>query len=132
MGIKKKLNFRIMKNQIHGSCSKSTLEGIYERLDHYKNYLVYRCDIIANDPNRWLGSAINQLPSFEYYLKNCVEDKGGKYDFTVRRYSTPAQTLEPITFHSQNKYQMKSIRLHRTISYSLWMGTAFNYETTVC
>ena len=105
--------------------SKSVLCTIYENIEHYKQYLKLRIDIIANDPNRWLGNSKMQLPTFEYYLKNCVNDKGGKYDFTKRNYSTPAQVLEPISFHSQNKYAMNSKRLYRSIIHSMWMGTAF-------
>jgi hypothetical protein len=128
-----KTEFEINENEALNKTevSKSVLHDIFEQLDHYKDFLVFRCDIIANDTKRWLGSSKNQLPSFEYYLKNCVEYKGGKYDFTVKRYSTPAQTLEPITFHSQNKHQMSSKRLYRTIIHSFWMGTPFNYETVV-
>ena len=111
--------------------SKSVLCTIYENIEHYKEYLKLRIDIIANDPNRWLGNSKMQLPTFDYYLKNCVNDKGGKYDFTKRNYSTPAQELEPITFHSQNKYAMNSKRLYRNIIHSMWMGTPFNYETVV-
>lgn len=110
---------------------KSVLCSIYEDMNHYKEYLKLRIDIIANAPNRWLVNSKMQLPTFDYYLKNCVNDKGGKYDFTVRRYSTPSQVLEPISFHSQNKYAMNSKRLYRRITYSIWMGTAFNYETVV-
>jgi len=111
--------------------SKSVLCTIYENIEHYKEYLKLRIDIIANNPSRWLNTGRLQLPTFEYYLENCVKDKGGKYDFTVRRYSTPAQVLEPISFHSQNKYAMNSKRLYRSIIHSMWMGTAFNYETVV-
>ena len=127
------VNVNELKNQqsCQTSVSKSVLCRIYEDMDHYKEYLKLRIDIIANDPNRWLGNSKMQLPTFDYYLKNCVNDKGGKYDFTVRRYSTPAQVLEPISFHSQNKYAMNSKRLYRSIIHSMWMGTAFNYETVV-
>jgi hypothetical protein len=112
--------------------SKSVLCTIYENIEHYKDYLKLRINIIANDPNRWLHEKMKyQLPTFEYYLENCVKDKGGKYDFTKRNYSTPAQVLEPISFHSQNKYAMNSKRLYRTIIHSMWMGTPFNYETVV-
>jgi hypothetical protein len=104
---------------------------IYKRIHYYKKYLRYRCDIIANDPKRWLGVSKLELPSFDYYLKNCVEDKGGKYDFTVRRYSTPTQHLNPISFNSQNKYQMDSKILYRNITHSMWMATAFNYKTII-
>lgn len=111
--------------------NKSTLQGIYEKLDHLKDYLGYRLDIIANDTHRWMHSSPYQLPSFEYYLKNCVEDKGGKYDFTRRLYSTPSQHLEPISFHSQSSNQMSSKRLYRRIIHSSWMGTPFNYQTII-
>jgi hypothetical protein len=110
---------------------KSALDQIFENLEHLKDYLNYRTDIVVNDANRWMGTSKNQLPTFEYYLKNCVYDSGGKYDFTVRRYSTPAQVLEPITFHSQNKHLMNSKRMYRFIVYSMWMGTGFNYKTVI-
>ena len=81
-----------------------------QRFNNLIDFLDYRVDIIANNPNRWLYSFANKerptsyhnLPTFEYYLKNCVIDKGGKYDFTKR--------------------------LHN-ISY--WMGTPFNFKTVV-
>lgn len=105
---------------------------IDEKFEHFSDYLKYRIDIIANDPERWLNkSSKHQLPKFEYYLKNCVEDKGGKYDFTIRRYSTPAQNLMPISFCSQSHIQMESRPLYRWVEHSFWMGTPFNYKTVI-
>lgn len=108
-----------------------SLSEIYENIEYYKEYLKLRIDIIANNPNRWFGVSKYNLPSFEYYLENCVKDKNGRYDFTQQNYSTPSQVLEPISFHSQTKYIMDSKRLYRSIKYSMWMGTPFNYKTIV-
>jgi hypothetical protein len=98
---------------------------------NFEDYLKIRIDIIANDPNKWLGTCKFQLPTFDYYLINCVEYKGGKYDFTKRSYSSPSQTLEPISFHNKNKYAMRSERLYRSVKFSMWMGTSFNYKTII-
>jgi hypothetical protein len=111
--------------------NQKTLQQVLEELEHYKDYSKFRVDIIANNPNRWLSTGRLQLPNFEYYLKHCVNDKGGKYDFTKRNYSTPAQVLDPISFHSQSKYAMNSTRLYRSIVHSMWMGTPFNYKTVI-
>ena len=100
------------------------IKQIFERLDHFSDYLDYRIDIIANNPNRWLNSSPYQLPEFEYYLKNCVNDKGGKYDFTQRRYKSYEQVLEPVRV----QYQPRTKQLTRHYTYSMWMGTPFNFE----
>lgn len=98
-----------------------TLGEIYERLDHFENYLSIRIDIIAEQPNRWLGHSINQLPTFEYYLKNCVHDKGGAYDFIANRYTF---IMKPRIRIDQKIRLSKKIKL----SYSYWMSTPFNFK----
>jgi len=98
----------------------------------FLEYLSYRIDIIANDPNRWLGDKTKfQLPTFEYYLNNCVNDKNGKYDFTKQSYFTPMQVLKPISFKTQSSIQMQSKTLNRFIKHSYWMGTPFNYSEII-
>ncbi len=78
-----------------------------------------RIDIVGNEARRWTSVAKYQLPTFDYYMKNCVEDKGGDYDFTTRRYSSPAQVLQPT-----GKFK----KFSRNLVYSYWMGTPFNYK----
>lgn len=48
----------------------------------------------TNDTTKWLFNNTNQLPTFEYYLQNCVIDKGGKYDFTKRNYGNMMDVKE--------------------------------------
>jgi hypothetical protein len=98
-----------------------------ERLQHFKDYLSYRLDIIANSPNRWLGSSYNELPTFDYYLEHCVNDKGGKYDFTKRLYRTNKQTIDRVIV----EYLPRSNVLTRHFTYSFWMGTPFNYNEII-
>ena len=68
---------------------------IDEQIAHFNDYLKYRIDIISNDIPRWLlKNTKYQLPTFEYYLQNCVIDKGGKYDFTKRNYGNSMDVKE--------------------------------------
>lgn len=96
-------------------------------LDNISKWIAVIIDITANDPKRWLGMSKPQLPTFEYFKQNVINDPGGKYDFTVRRYSTPAQTLLPIDrVHFQYRIT-GSTKYQRSIKYSYWKGTPFNY-----
>lgn len=96
-----------------------SLDEVFERLGNLQDYLDLRIDIVGNDVRTWTSVAKYLLPTFDYYIKNCVEDKGGKYDFSVRRYSSPAQVLQPI-----GKFK----KFSRKLVYSYWMGTPFNYK----
>lgn len=100
------------------------IQQAFDRLDHFTDYLDYRIDIIANNPNRWLKTGYYQLPTFEYYLKNCVNDKGGAYDFTRNNYKSHSQYIEPIRI----EYQPREKGLSRHYTYSMWMGTPFNFN----
>ena len=105
---------------------------IDEKFEHLSNWLQIRTDIICNNPDKWLRDyKKNYLPSFEYYLKNCVEDKGGDYDFTVRRYRTYSERIYPIEseFKPQLKLSQKIINIE--VEYSYWMGTPFNYKQKI-
>ena len=99
--------------------------NIDERINHFKEYLKYRLDIIGNNPNWWLGKAKYQLPTFEYYLQNCINDKGGKYDFTKRQYRSPICQKDLIV---SNAYIERNINIIFKTNYSYWMGTPFNFK----
>ena len=108
-----------------------------EKLNHLSDYLKHRTDIIVQNPNRWLNyvgadgrvnTSYYNLPSFEYYLKNCVQDKGGAYDFTKRRYKTPSQILKPIETANFTNIISKNSKYKRRLLYSNWMGTPFNFN----
>ena len=93
-----------------------------ERLYHLNDYLGFRIDIIAEQPKRWLGGSYYQLPTFEYYLVNCVDDKGGSYDFTRNNYkytTSPRMCIDGV-----DRFNAEII-----LSYSYWMGTPFNFKT---
>lgn len=104
-----------------------SIKQTFERLDHFSDYLDYRLDIMANNPNRWLKTGYYQLPTFEYYLDNCVNDNGGKYDFTQRRYKSHTQTLNPIRI----EFEPRGKQLTRHYTYSMWMGTPFNFKEII-
>jgi len=100
-----------------------------EKIEHFKDYLRYRIDIISNDIDRWLlKNSKYQLPTFEYYLQNCVIDKGGNYDFTIRRYGNQKDVKE---MNVKNQCIDKSLKVSYGVNYSMWMGTPFNYENNV-
>ncbi len=107
---------------------QKTLVQIFEEIEHYKDYLKYRIDIISSNPKRWLGGSFYELPKFEYYLQNCVKGKGGKYDFTRRNYGNQSCSHE---FDISNS--ISRIKIQKTVSvrHSMWMGTPFNYETVI-
>lgn len=102
---------------------------IDEQIAHFKDYLKYRIDIISNDIPRWLLKKTKyQLPTFEYYLQNCVIDKGGKYDFTKRNYGNSMDVKE-LKIKDSIIDRTKKVTLKTT--FSIWMGTPFNYEDVV-
>ena len=103
-------------------------------LNDLKDWIAIRLELMANEPNRWVGfehkgqwfdNAYNQLPTFKYYMANCINDKGGKYDFTKRIYSTHMEKIQPMTTLGQcdNDGGAK-----RVIRYSYYMGTPFNFK----
>ena len=102
---------------------------IDEQIEHFNDYLKYRIDIISNDIPRWLlKNTKYQLPTFEYYLQNCVIDKGGKYDFTKRNYGN-SMDIKELKIKDSIIDRTKKVTL-KTI-FSMWMGTPFNYEDVV-
>ena len=102
---------------------------INEKIEHFKDYLKYRIDIISNSPNKWLHDKMKyQLPTFEYYLKNCVFDKNGKYDFTKRNYGNSIDIKE-LKIKDSVVDRNKTIILKTT--YSIWMETAFNFNDEI-
>ena len=103
-------------------------------LNHISNWIAIRLELMTNEPNRWVGfehkgqwfdNAYNQLPTFQEYLTNCVNDNGGKYDFTKRCYSTHMETIQPMSSLGQCD---KAGGANRTLRYSCYMGTPFNYS----
>jgi hypothetical protein len=76
-----------------------------EKLNHLPNYIYHIADLKAQNPDRWINGYYENgrrklspynLPTFEYYLNNCVVDKGGKYDFTKRNYKSEKIKIEYI------------------------------------
>ena len=106
--------------------------SIDEKFNHLSDYLQYRTDIICNKPDYWLNDIHkNYLPSFDYYLQNCVIDKGGNYDFTVRRYKTHFEKTKNINHTDKplmNKVQ-KCVLVG--VEFSRWHFTSFNYKQIV-
>lgn len=115
---------------VHRYCSiypSITLEGMADNvLTSLSDWIAIRVELMANHPVRWLGTnAYYSLPTFDYYLANCVNDKGGKYDFTQRLYSTHLETIRPIKMQGFNDANGGAKRILR---YSYWMGTPFNFK----
>lgn len=102
-----------------------------DQLDWVSEYLSARIDIIANDPKRWLFQTPYQLPTFEYFVQNCLNDKGGTYDFMVRRYSTAKQVIPKFNRVLYFDKPNESKELVRYYKHSIWMGTPFNYEEVI-
>jgi hypothetical protein len=100
------------------------LEKINEKFSYLEDYLKYRIDIISNNPNRWLRSSFKELPTFEYYLKNCILDKGGNYDFTKKNYGNE---MDCHLFKIRNIKKTVCFK----VRHSIWMGTAFNHEIII-
>ena len=121
-----KLNQEQQLNKHDVSKSVFTID---DQIVHFKDYLKYRIDIISNDIPRWLlKNTKYQLPNFEYYLQNCVIDKGGKYDFTKRNYGNSMDVKE-LKIKDSIIDRTKKVTLKTT--FSMWMGTPFNYEDVV-
>jgi len=101
-----------------------------DKLIHLRDYLNHRLDIIYSDFSSWQGLRKHNLPTFDYYMENCVEDKGGAYDFTVRRYwKNDTLTEDTNVLHESRDF--KSTKVVRKTSYSIWMGTPFNYKCDI-
>lgn len=98
---------------------------IDEKIEHLKDYLKHRLDIIYNDIPRWTSNAKYQLPTFEYYLQNCIIDKGGKYDFT-KKYKSPIFTTN---IEIKDSFFKDKVVVESYGYYSSWMGTPFNHES---
>ena len=103
-------------------------------LNHISDWIAIRLELMTNEHNRWVGfehkgqwfeNAYNQLPTFNEYIDNCINDKGGKYDFTKRLYSTHTETIQPMSSLGQCD---KAGGANRTLRYSLYMGTPFNFK----
>jgi len=101
-----------------------------EKLDHLLDFINHRIDILWND-KRWINT-LPQLPTFDYYIKNCILDKGGAYDFTERRYNHAIDLGKASRDHNilYKKRSFESKHVMVNIAYSIWMGTAFNFKET--
>ena len=95
-----------------------------------KDYIRVRTDIISNNADWWLNYAKNELPTIEEYYERCVKDKGGKYDFTVRRYKTHSRQLPKIE-RVQYKLRLKNTDVRRYIEYSIYRNTPFNFKEVI-
>ena len=105
---------------------------IEEKLNHLSEFLQYRTDIVCNNPDYWLsGTQGNYLPTFEYYIQNCVLDKGGAYDFTKRRYKTHAEVIIPITHSDKPQMNQCQKKVFSSVEFSRWHFTAFNFKQKV-
>ena len=98
-----------------------------KQLDELSTYLNHRIDIICNDPIKWLKD-LEFLPTFEYHKANCIDDKGGKYDYTVRRYTKERNIYRPSEEcnFTPIKHELKTVS--SIVKHSYWMGTPFNFE----
>lgn len=95
-------------------------------------YFNYKIDIICNDPKRWLGYNKRELPSYEYFVRHCIQDKGGKYDFTKRRYGNVSKYIggKDIVLNRRRYSDFPTVQ-SITIKYSIWMGTPFNFKEEI-
>ena len=98
-----------------------------KELINLETYLNHRIDIIYNNPSWWLRN-LELLPTFEYHKVNCIEDKGGKYDYTVRRYVKERNIYKPSgeCNFTPVKHELKTVK--SIVKHSYWMGTPFNFE----
>ena len=69
-----------------------SIDEANDKLVHLRDLIQIKIDLMCQQPDRWVGffhngkyfwNAKYQQPTFEYYYKNCVLDKGGEYDFTA-------------------------------------------------
>ena len=105
-------------------------EEIYKRLDSIAEYSVIWAELKSS--GSFTGTRYYNLPTFEYYYKNCVLDKGGKYDFTVKRYSQTASCVLEVPADCHGKIlrghfitglpPRKVVLRHK---WSYWMGAEF-------
>lgn len=111
------------------------MEGMADNvLIHISDWIAIRLELMTNEPRRWIGyehkgrwfkNAYYQLPTFSEYMDMCVNDKGGKYDFTKRNYSTHYETIRPM---SRLGYNDANGGAKRILRYSYYMGTPFNFK----
>ena len=101
-------------------------------LNNISDWIAIRLELMANEPKRWVGfnhngkwfnNAFNQLPTFQEYVTNCVNDKGGRYDFTKQGYSTHQDIIKPLSMMGHKGGTVKT----RILRYSYYMGTPFNF-----
>lgn len=111
-----------------------------EKLKHLRDYINFRIEIIADNPDRWLGyrfkdhwywNAHYSLPTFDEYLENCVINKGGPYDFTKRRYESLPVYCDPVTYCAHMHRNTGSKKIRRCVKYAMYMGTPFNFKEIV-
>ncbi len=103
-------------------------------LSNVSDWIAIRLELMTNEPRRWVGfehkgnwfkNAYYQLPTFDYYMQNCVNDKGGKYDFTKRRYCSHRETIKPM---SERGFTDEKGGGSRILRHSIYMGTHFNFK----
>lgn len=134
-----------MNSSSYENFANKMLEGVLGLLEPHERfqvememffpeYLFWRASIIAGDPDRWTHSRMKyQLPSFEYYLKNCIFNAGGYSDFRVRRWgkSNFLQTVKLPYCRPYYGIDYEEKTIGRTKIYSMWMGTMFNFEEII-
>ena len=103
------------------------------RLNCLANYAVIIAELKSS--KSFENDRTHQLPTFEYYIENCIKNKGGAYDFTRNNYKSVRTTiLKDYTPAMGIIVSNKSINSHsdtivrETKSWSYWMGTAFNFS----
>lgn len=115
-----------------------TWEEIDRRIDCIAEYAVIIAELKSS--GSFEGSRFHQLPTFEYFYKNCVLDRGGKYDFTALRYkSSRSFTLDmPTSIHGRTiGKEFVSDASNKTVivvrRWNMWMGSEFGHveEITV-
>jgi len=97
-------------------------------LDNLQEYLNHRIDIMCNNPKLWIKQP-QLLPTFDYYVKNCIEDKGGKYDFTVRRYVKEVNKYKPSMSCNFINVIHELPEVNTITKHSYWMSTPFNFKS---
>lgn len=107
-----------------------TWEEIYNRLDHIPEYAVHIAEIKVRGGGAFGGMRVHQLPSFDYFYKNCVLDRGGNYDFTFPRYKIERVLETNMKFPFKKWYEPCPQYVKVVTIYCYWMGTPFNYVST--
>ena len=102
-----------------------TLKEIDKHIIEFKEYLNVIIDINCNGH---IYRSKHQLPSFDFYKTNVINDRGGNYDFTLRRYITHPQIILHFgcVLH-EYRVGLDSAKEVR-YKYSMWMGIPFNFE----